>query len=65
MEDERIRIRKGVSGNSLLITRHDGKGGCTLFMPVSEDRAIEFVKQNLRIQLNSNERQMICARINS
>jgi len=65
MEDERIRIRKGVSGNSLLITRHDGKGGCTLFMPVSEDRAVQFINQNLRMQLNSNERRLICARINS
>ena len=65
MDNDRIRIRKGVSGNSLVITRHDGKGGCTLFMPVSEDRAVEFVNQNLRIELSPDERQLICARVTS
>jgi hypothetical protein len=36
-----------------------------LFMPVSEDRAVQFVNQNLRIELSPDERQILCERISS
>lgn len=61
----RITIRKGISGSSLVITRKDGKGGCTIFTPIDERSALEFVRQSCRIKLNEAERSMVCERVNS
>jgi len=61
----RIDIRKGVSGSSFLVTRKDGRGGCTMFMPISEGRALNFVGNSLRLNLNRIERRMVCEKVNS
>lgn len=61
----RIRIRNSVSSGGFLVTRIDGKRGCSVFTPVEESVAIKFIEQSLKMKLNRIERRMICEKVNS
>ena len=59
-KEPRITVRKGVSGKSIVVGRKDGKGSCTIMMPLSEAIAIRFARQSLGIDLWITEEEMIC-----
>ena len=59
-EVARIRVRKGISGNSISVRRLDRKGACTIMLPMPEAVALRFARQTLRMKLNVSEEELIC-----
>ena len=59
-EVPRITVKKGISGSSINVRRVDGKGSCTIMMPIPEAVALRFARQGLRLKLNTVEEELIC-----
>tara|TARA_R110000824_G_scaffold108475_1_gene255524 strand:- start:9503 stop:9826 length:324 start_codon:yes stop_codon:yes gene_type:complete len=62
--EPRITVSKGISGNSLVVRRKDGKGAVTIMMPVDEYAAVEFCNSSLRIRLTDEEEYIVCEKLN-
>lgn len=58
--EPRIIVRKGISGSSISVRRKDGKGACTIMLPLAESVALRFARQGLRMKLNMTEEELIC-----
>ena len=59
-EVPRIKVRKGISGSSISVRRLDGRGACTIMLPMPEAVALRFARQGLRMKLNVSEEELIC-----